>query len=64
MLSVGSVNINCECRSCGHEDMAWRPSDNIYKRSECPKCGKVTFSKKMASFSKDVEIVYINKTKK
>jgi DNA-directed RNA polymerase subunit RPC12/RpoP len=64
MLSVGSVSINCECKSCGHEAMAWRPSDNSYQTTECPKCGNRTFSKKMASLSRNHKIVYTNKRKK
>ena len=64
MLSVGSVSINCKCKSCSHEAMAWRPSDNTWQKTECPNCGKNTFGKKMADLPKNHEIVYIKKRKK
>ena len=61
------LRINCECKSCGHEAVANRFTTgvhSIYDKTECPNCGKMTFSKKMPSFSpKDVKITIV-KTKK
>ncbi len=57
------MSIKCKCKECGHEDTADRTTDKMYATTDCPKCGKRSFSKKMF-FPKNMNLTVMTPKKR